>query len=518
MGLDILLFRADNADGQGPESVRDSQRRRFAPVELVDEVIRLDQEWRTARFNLDQANKELGRLKKSIGEMQIAKKKGKAVSAEDEQAALAKKVALEASLEGLEHKEEEAKNAVDAKLPHIGNIVHPSVPVSADEKDNLVYKTWGEPVPLEGGHYHSELLAMIDGYDQERGTKVGGHRAYFLKGWGVKLNLALINYGITFLESKGYTPMHTPFFMKKTVMALTAQLSEFDDQLYKVGEGTVKDPDDYDEKYLIATSEQPLSGFHLGEWMVPSSLPLKYCGYSTNFRKEAGAHGRDTWGIFRVHQFEKIEQFVLSKPSESWAVHEEMLATAEEFYQSLGFSYRVVSIVSGALNNAAAKKYDLEAWFPKFREFKELVSCSNCTDYQARSLEVRCGMKKEGVKKKEYVHMLNSTLCATERTLCCLLENCQTPQGIRVPAPLRPFLGGVEIIPYTKPCPKRPSTVPAPTAAATTTTTSSATASTTTTATPASTPVTTPAVTPATTPAVTPAAETPAKPTTGGSS
>jgi len=454
MGLDILLFRKDA--GGDPETVRESQRRRFAPVEAVDEVIRLDEEWRKARFALDNANKELGRTKKALGDLQIAKKKGEQISVEKEQEALKRKETVEASIPELKKFEEDARLLMEAKLQTIGNIVHPSVPVSNDEANNLEVRKWGEAVKRTDGHFHSELLAMIDGYDQERGTKVAGHRAYFLKGWGFKLNMALIQYGISFLEARGYIPMHTPFFMKKTVMALTAQLSEFDDQLYKVGEGTVKDPDDHDEKYLIATAEQPLSGFHLNEWLLPKELPIKYCGYSTNFRKEAGAHGRDTWGIFRVHQFEKIEQFVLTEPSKSWAMHEEMLQTAEEFYQSLGFPYHVVCIVSGALNNAAAKKYDLEAWFPKFGEYKELVSCSNCTDFQSRSLEVRCGMKKEGAKKKEYVHMLNSTLCATERTLCCLLENCQSPEGIVVPVPLRPFLGGVALIPYkTTTPPKR---------------------------------------------------------------
>jgi len=190
------------------------------------------------------------------------------------------------------------------------------------------------------------------------------------------------------------------------------------------------------------------------EWLQPKDLPIRYGGYSTNFRKEAGAHGKDTWGIFRVHQFEKIEQFVITEPHKSWEMHEAMLRVAEEFYQSLGISYRVVNIVSGALNNAAAKKYDLEAWFPAFAEYRELVSCSNCTDYQSRSLEVRYGSKKEETGKKQYVHMLNSTLVATERCLCCLLENYQTEKGIIIPEVLRPFVGGADFIPFTKPAPK----------------------------------------------------------------
>ena len=202
-----------------------------------------------------------------------------------------------------------------------------------------------------------------------------------------------------------------------------------------------------DEKYLIATSEQPISAFHSDEWFeTPNTqLPIRYAGYSTCFRKEAGSAGRDMWGIFRVHQFEKVEQFVITEPEKSWEEFDRMIANSEGFYQSLGLRYRVVGIVSGALNLAAAQKYDLEAWFPFQRAYKELVSCSNCTDYrgfiylgvciqtdvlvlESRRLEVRCGLKTKEQTRKVYVHMLNGTLCATERALCCLVENYQTAE------------------------------------------------------------------------------------------
>lgn len=192
-------------------------------------------------------------------------------------------------------------------------------------------------------------------------------------------------------------------------MAKTAQLSQFDEELYRVSEGGKNSDTD---RYLIATSEQPLSCLHADEWLQPGQLPIKYCGYSTCFRKEAGSHGRDAWGVFRVHQFEKVEQFVLCNPDDSWQHFDEMMNTSEEFYQSLGLPYQVVAIVSGALNNAAAKKHDLEAWFPYQKEYKELVSCSNCTDYQTRELEIRHGNKKGktivGGGRKEYVHALNA--------------------------------------------------------------------------------------------------------------
>jgi len=231
-------------------------------------------------------------------------------------------------------------------------------------------------------------------------------------------------------------------------MAECAQLSQFDDELYKVtGEG--------DDKYLIATSEQTLCAMHRQAWFEKTDLPKRYVGYSTCFRKEVGSHGRDTLGIFRIHQFEKIEQFVVCSPegNESWEMMEEMLANAEAFYQGLDLPYHVVNIVSGELNNAAAKKYDLEAWFPASKTHRELVSCSNCTDYQARRLDVRLRVPKgpggdQGGNR--CVHMLNSTLTATERTMCCVLENYQTPDGVRVPEVLKPFMAGVEFIPFRK--------------------------------------------------------------------
>ena len=294
---------------------------------------------------------------------------------------------------------------------------------------------------------HHQVLARLEGYDPERGAKVVGHRGYFLKNIGLRLNQAIINYGLDFLRERNYNLVQTPFMMLKDMMGRCAQLEDFDEQLYKVTTGGEED------LYLIATSEQPIAAMHAEEWFEQpeKQLPIRYGGYSTCFRKEAGSHGRDTWGIYRIHQFEKVEQFVLCEPEKSWEMFQEIIATSEAFYQSLGISYRIVGIVSGALNNTAAKKYDLEAWFPNYGEYKELVSCSNCTDYQSRRLEIRCGLRKMGDREKRYVHCLNSTLCATERTLCCILENYQTPEGLIVPEKLRPYLGGQDFIPYTAP-------------------------------------------------------------------
>merc|ERR1711972_1065412 len=227
----------------------------------------------------------------------------------------------------------------------------------------------------------------------------------------------------------------------------TAQLEEFDEALYHVSGGAENEDR---SKYLIATSEQPISAMHQGEWMQDGDLPIRYAGVSTCFRKEAGSSGKDVWGIFRVHQFEKIEQFVICDPESSWAMHEEMIEIAEDFYKTLNLPYEVVTIVSGELNNAAAKKYDLEGWFPGDDEgkgkYRELVSCSNCLDFQARCMSTKFGSSPDD----PFCHMLNSTLCATERALCCLVENYQEADGIRVPRALVPFLLGQEFLPFTK--------------------------------------------------------------------
>ncbi|KAJ3687561.1 hypothetical protein LUZ61_016725 [Rhynchospora tenuis] len=429
--LDINLFRKD------PEMVRESQRRRFASVEIVDEIINLDEEWRKGQFKLEslrnvfnEINREVGRLKSlkmDATEAINRANKNKKQTAEKEEEVQA------------------AKAALDAKLDTIGNLIHDSVPISKDEENNAVIRTVGERRMEDNLKNHADLVEMLDILNLEKGADVAGGRGYYLKGCGVLLNQALINYGFSFLMARGYDLMQTPFFMRKDVMGKCAQLAQFDEELYKVtGEG--------DDKYLIATAEQPLCAYHFGDRIYPADVPIRYAGYSTCFRKEVGSHGRDTLGIFRVHQFEKVEQFCITSPdnNESWKMHEEMLKNSEDFYQSLKLPYQVVAIVSAALNDAAAKKYDLEAWFPASKTYRELVSCSNCTDYQARKLRIGYGHKKNDKQPKQFVHMLNSTLTATERTICCILETYQKEDGVEVPEVLRPYMGGVDFLPFKK--------------------------------------------------------------------
>ncbi|KAJ5584092.1 Serine--tRNA ligase cytoplasmic [Penicillium hispanicum] len=442
--LDLNDFIAER--GGDPQKIKESQRRRFASEEAVDEVITLYEEARRARYEVTQISSQLNGLLKEVGK----KKKNK----EDASELISQKADFEKRKKVAEDAAARKELERDRKIRLIGNYVHDSVPMSNNEDDNQVIKTWAPPnAAFERPNClsHHEVLTRLDGYDPERGVKIVGHRGYCLTGYGLFLNLALINYGLEFLFGKGYKPNQPPQFMLKDLMAKTAQLEQFDEELYKVSESEDKSTD----KYLIATSEQPLSALHDSEWLQEKDLPIKYAGYSTCYRKEAGSHGKDAWGIFRVHQFEKIEQFVLTKPEDSWQAFEEMMSTSEEFYQSLGLPYHIVAIVSGALNNAASKKYDLEAWFPFQQEYKELVSCSNCLDYQSRALEIRFGTKKATDLKKTYVHALNATLCATERTLCCVLENFQREDGIEVPAPLRKYIPGApEFLPYVKELPK----------------------------------------------------------------
>jgi len=406
----------------------------------VDDVLELDLKWRECRHNLDSINAEFNAINKQVGKLMKAGQKEEAAPL------MAQAKEIDARKKALAEEEKEWEEKTNIALLKIGNIVHDSVPVSNDEANNAIVRTWGAKRMEENLPNHVDLIGMLDIADVEHGTDVAGGRGYYLKGAGALLNQAMINYALAFLSSRGHTPLATPFFMRKDRMAECAQLADFDEQLYKVtGEG--------DDKYLIATSEQTCCSFLRKRWLNASELPIRLAGYSTCFRKEVGSHGRDTLGIFRVHQFEKVEQFVAvsGEGNASWEEMERLIGNSEAFYQSLNIPYQVVNIVSGELNDAAAKKYDLEAWFPSSRTFRELVSCSNCTDYQSRRLEIREGAPQKGPeKKKAYVHLLNSTLTATERTLCCLIENWQTPEGLVVPPVLRPWMNGIEFIPFVR--------------------------------------------------------------------
>jgi len=431
--------------------------RQNAEVAKVDAIKAQDELWRQKLVDMEQARKKKGQYSKSVGkEMGAAKKAGDTAKYEELQKGTAK---LQAEVDRADAEEKKIKEDLDTMLKCMGNILADDVPDNDDEEDPVlidpnspttnVHRMSGD-CTTQKKYNHVDLMRMLDMMDVERGTKIAGGRGYFLKGDGVMLNQAVIQLALRHLcrpveyGGKGYTALQTPFFMKRDQMAQCAQLAEFHEALYKVSEGD--DDEVEDLKYLIATSEQPIACYHSGEKLNVSEFPIKYAGISTCFRKEAGKHGKDTLGVFRTHQFEKVEQFVLCNPEggESWAMMDSMLEASMEFYQMLEIPFRVVNIVSGELNDAAAKKYDLEAWFPGGQAFRELVSCSNCTDYQSRRLDVRYG---EG-KGAPHCHMLNSTLTACERTMCCLVENYQTEDGIVLPPALQPMLGGRTLIPF----------------------------------------------------------------------
>merc|ERR1711983_193919 len=454
MVLDIDAFRPEK--GGSPDKVRENQKNRFCDVGAVDKVVETDEKWRKARFDADQFNKLKNMVSKVIGEKM---KKKEAIGDDDElpdnvtsnileltkeicepltvfQLKKVRSLIDEAMSKNNEVLAELEKHR-DGLLREMGNWLHPSVPVGNDEdNDNRTERTWGN-VEQKGKYSHVDLIHMIGGADLERGTVTAGGRGYYLMGPAVCLQQALVQLAMHSLVEKDFTPLYTPFFMRKDVMQEVAQLSQFDEELYKVtGKGSEKaDDKSVDEKYLIATSEQPIAAFHRDEWIDEKKLPIKYAGLSSCFRQEVGSHGRDTRGIFRVHQFEKVEQFVITSPHDdaSWKGLEEMIGNAEEFCQLLGIPYRVVCICSGA--------------------FRELVSCSNCLDYQARRLRVRYGQTKKMNQSTEYCHMLNGTMCAVTRVICVLLELNQTETGIKVPEILKQWMPKKyeEEIPFVNP-------------------------------------------------------------------
>lgn len=436
--LDIKLFR------ENPDLIRESERKRFRDTTNVEKVIEFDNLWRKTLQEITDLRRKRNELTEKIAE--TYKKAGKCKDKTE-----AEKLKKEAEINKEESKKigqeiaekepkvEEYLAKRDDYRYKVGNILDPSTPVFQDEKDTPVLREKGKKPNFSfNAKNHVELVNAIGCVNLEKAAEIAGNRMYYLTNELVKLNLALLSFAVDILTESGYTPVWTPFFIKHEVIKEAAELADFAEQLYKI-EG--------EDLYLIATSEQTLAALHRGDIIEEKKLPLKYCGVSSCFRKEAGSHGKDTLGIFRVHQFEKIEQFIYCKPEESPQMHENMISTSEKIFSKLKIPYRVINIVSSALNDNAAKKYDLEGWFPGSNAFRELVSCSNCTDYQARKLNVRFGTP--GDKESWRVaHTLNSTAIATERTICCILENYQNEDGsVTIPEALVPYMGGITKIP-----------------------------------------------------------------------
>jgi len=413
--LDIKLFR------ENPEAIKTSQKKRGKDEKLVDNVLELDQAWRDLLQQAEELKRERNVVSEKINQM---KKEGKAATAEIKKV---KNVADE--IAKLDIKISDALARRDSMRYKIGNILSNDVPLGTNIK---VIRTWGtQPKFNFTPKAHADIIEDLDIADVTRAAELSGARFYYLKNELVKLNLALIHFAFDNLIAKGYTPMWTPYLLRHRPIEAAAELEDFKDQLYKI-EG--------EELYLIATAEQTLAAFHMDEVLDENKLPLKYAGFSTNFRKEAGSHGKDTKGIFRVHQFDKVEQFIFCKPESSNAIHEDMVKVTEELFQKLGLPYRVISIPAQDLNDNAAKKYDIEVWFPAQKQYRELISVSNCTDYQARKLNVKFG------QDKDIAHTLNGTAIATERAICAILENFQQKDGsIKIPEVLQKYTGFKEI-------------------------------------------------------------------------
>jgi len=415
--LDPKIIRED------PERIRKMLKNRAVDFDF-DGLIQFDKQRRELIIKTDELRKKRNNISLEIG------KKKKAGESAEPLLEMMKKVSLE--LENLETTQNKVELDYSKLALTIPNFIHDSVPIGQDETANKEIRKWGEvSKPDFKIKDHVDFSVSHDLVDLERAAKVSGARFYFLKNELVRLNYALIQYGLDFLSEKNYTLVQPPYMINRNSMEGAVIAEDFENVIYKV-EG--------EELFLIGTSEHAIAAMHSDEILDGTKLPIRYAGVSPCFRKEAGAHGKDQKGIFRVHQFEKIEQFVFSRPEDSWKEHEKMLETAEEFYQKLGIPYKVMLLSSADMGKISAKTYDIEAWMGGQNAYREIVSCSNCLEYQARRLKIRFRDKTN--EQTQYLHTLNSTLVATSRTLVAIMENFQTKDGhITVPQVLQKYLG-----------------------------------------------------------------------------
>ena len=418
--IDIEVFR-DN-----PEKIKASEERRDKDPEKVDKVVELDNKWRDKLQKLESLRAERNTVGDEIAEL---KKSGQ--DAEDK---IERMSEVKEEISNLETEVKQLKEDRDNLRFEVGNILHDSVPQGDGEEDNKQIKSWEpESGKTEDAELAADIIERNNLIHAEKAAENAGERAYYLKGDLFRLNQALIQFSMDILREKGFTPMQTPYMLNFEAMSAAAELEDFEEQLYKIED---------EDKYLIATSEQTLATLHKDDLLLEEEFPKKYAGFSTNFRQEAGKHGQQTRGIWRVHQFEKVEQYIFCKPGNSWDLHEELLENAEEITKKLGLPYRVVNVCTGDMNDNAAKKYDIEVWRPPLGEYGEIVSCSNCTDYQARKVNVRIRKGDEN----EVAHTLNATACVPQRIITAIIENNQTENGIKIPEALRPYMGGEEYL------------------------------------------------------------------------
>jgi seryl-tRNA synthetase len=397
----------------------------------LDRLISLDKKRRQLIIELQDCNYRKNILAQSIAQ----KKKGsKNINPIDKELNEMKKLAVK--LSQLEKERNETQIKYQNLMMSIPNILHDSVPVGSSENENVVIREYGKARPIVTPRDHIEISTSLELIDLERAAKISGARFYFLKNQLVKLNQALLNFGLDYLSDSGYVLTQPPFMIRREAMEGAIILGDFEQVIYKI---------DGEDLYLIGTSEHAAVSMHMDEILEGKNLPLRYSCMSPCFRKEAGAHGKDMKGIFRVHQFEKVEQVVFSRPEDSWKEHEKMLRLTEKFYEKLGLPFRTILLCSADVGKVSAKTYDIEAWFPGQKNYRELVSCSNCLDYQARRLRTR--FKDNVSDESRFVHTLNSTLVATERTMVSIIENYQTDAGsIEIPQVLQKYMGDIREI------------------------------------------------------------------------
>ncbi|MGW9208242.1 serine--tRNA ligase [Embleya sp. NPDC055664] len=419
--IDLRLLRED------PDRVRASQRARGEDETIVDALLAADELRRSSGSRFDALRNE----QKSMGK-QVSKAKG-----DERQELLTRAQTLAAEVKAADAEQAEAKAETDRLLKSLANLIDPDAPVGGEE-DFVTIEEIGarRDFAVEGfePRDHVELGRMLKAIDVERAAKVSGSRFYYLTGIGALLELALVNMAVAQATEAGFTPMLTPALVRPAAMEGTGFLGQAAENVFHL------EADDY---YLVGTAEVPLAAYHMDEIIPAAELPLRYAGFSPCFRREAGTYGKDTRGIIRVHQFDKVEMFSFVAPEEAEAEHRRLLAWEKEFLNRLELPYRVIDVASGDLGASAARKFDIEAWIPTQGKYREVTSTSNCTEFQARRLQVRM-RDEQGTRP---LATLNGTLCAVPRTIVAILENHQREDGsVVVPEALRPFLGGREVL------------------------------------------------------------------------
>ena len=423
--LDIKLIR------EQPDKVRENIARRHDPekLKLLDHVIETDMKWRELTQRVNELRRRRNEVSSQIG--RIMKEGGDASQLRREAGLIPQQ------LSELESEMNSYQEQLREDLMRLPNMLHDTVPYGVDDHDNVVVKVYGEPPEFSfEPKSHADIVIDLGIADFERAGKVSGSGFYYLRNSLALLDYAIQRYAIDYLVKKGYSLIEPPFMIRRSAYEGVTDLADFESVMYKVED---------EDLYLIATSEHAMGSMLMDETILAENLPIRLCGISPCFRKEIGAHGKYTKGLFRVHQFHKIEQFIFSSPEESWSLHEELQANSEALYQGLGLHYRVVNVCTGDIGIIAAKKYDTEAWMAD-GEFREVGSNSNCTDYQARRLNVKYRLK-EGAAPEGFVHTLNNTALATSRSMIAVIEQYQQEDGtVEIPRALQPYMNGMKVI------------------------------------------------------------------------